>query len=235
MDDYHSEIVHGNKSSILEPVPDVSVSWVNPLKSLIENQPRYADAIIHTLVVPDSRFATNNLFFYNLYLELLKEQLNELGKIQNTIKQMAHLGEVDKNDEGLIREHNTCCKSVHELLTSMDLLSVTAQSEIDEVLINVLYKVQNNPFGNFTKGSIYSALLSHSSLVLFKRFCDMETEYQLGNSFKSLSEVSSSPKFFVPSENLLTRTWDKDRRNAWMLLYLYARQDHHILEDVVVS
>ena len=224
-----------SESSIQEPIPDVSMSWVTPLKTLIQNQPRHAHAIIHCLIVGDARFASNNLFFYNLYLDLLKDQLNELTALENALKRMADLGELDKSAENVLRKHSSCCDNIHQLLASLDVESLTPQSEIDETLMNLLYKVQNNSSGNFTKGSLYSALLSHPSLCLFKRFCDIETEYQLGNSFKSLTEIPTSPTFFVPSESLLTRTCGKDRPGAWKLLYLYARQDHHVLEDVVVG
>ena len=235
LDYYHSKIVEDGQSNILETVPDISMAWINPLKTLIRNQPRRAHAIIHCLIVSDARFASNNLFFYNLYMDRLKDQLHELTTLENTLKRMTDLGELDKGAENILRRYSSCCKSVHELLAAMDVQSLTAQSEIDETLMNLLYKVQNNPSGSFAKGSLYSALLAHPSLCLFKRFCDIETEYELGNSFKSLSEVSPSPKFFVPSESLLTRTCDIDRHSAWKLLYLYAREDHHILEDVVVS
>ncbi len=224
-----------NQSRILETVPDISMSWINPLKTLIQNQPRHAHAIIHSLIVEDARFASNNIFFYNLYLDLLKDKLNELTTLENALKRMTDLGELDKGAENILRKHSLCCKNIHQLLASMDVQSLTAQSEIDETLLNLLYKVQNNPSGNFTKGSLYSALLSHPSLCLFKRFLESETEYKLGNSFRILTEVAPSPTLFVPSENLLTRTCDKDRPGSWKLLYLYARQDHHILEDVVVS
>ena len=223
------------QSSIPESIPDVNMSWINPLKALVHNQPQIADAVIHCLIISDARFASNNLFFYDLYLDLLKEQLKELTTLENALKQMSKSGELDKSAESVLRKHSSCCKIIHELLVSMDVKSLTEQSEIDEILMNLLYKVENNSLGYFSKGSLYSALLSHPSQCLFRRFCDMETEYELGNSFKSFSEVTPSPRFFVPSESLLTRTCRKDRSVAWRLLYFYAKKDHHILEDVVVS
>ena len=235
LDYYYTKIVDESHSSILQPIPDVSVSWINPLKTLIHNQPRHAHAIIHCLIVEDARFASNNLFFYNLYLDLLNGQLNELTTLENALKRMTDSRELDNGAENVLKKLSFCCRKIHQLLASLDVQSLTPQSDIDETLMNLLYKMQNNSSGNFTKGSLYSALLSHPSLCLFKRFCDIETEYQLGNSFKSLSEISPSPTFFVPSESLLTRTCDKDRPCAWKLLYLYAKQDHHVLEDVVVG
>lgn len=232
MDDYHSKIVDDYESSAVKAIPDVSVSWRNPLKALIENQRELAHVMIHCLIVSDSRYAGNNDFFYDIYLDLLKGQLTKLTKLENTLKRTNESGE---SDESVERELNSSCKNIHQLLSSMFVQSLSAQSEIDEVLMNLVYKVQNNPCGNLTKGSLYSALLCQQTLCLFKRFCDIESEHQLGNAYKSLSDILPSQKFFVPSESLFTRTCDKDRPSAWKLLYLYARQNHHILEDVVVS
>ena len=208
------------------------MSWRNPLKALIENQPELAHVIIHCLIVTDPRYAANNDFFYNLYLDLLKCQLTKLTSLENTLKRTNDSGE---SDESAKSELNTCCKTIHQLLSSIFVQSLTTQSEIDEVLMNLVYEVQKNPCGSLTKGSLYSALLCQQNLCLFKRFCDIETEHQLGNTYKSLAEVAPSPTFFIPSESLFTRTCDKDRPSAWKLLFLYARQNHHILEDVVVS
>ena len=232
MDDYHSKIVNKCESITGKAIPDVSVSWRNPLKALIENQRELAHVIIHCLIVPDSRYAANNVFFYNIYLDLLKGQLTKLTTLENTLKRTTKSG---KSDESVESKLNTCCKNIHQLLSSMFVQSLSAQSEIDEVLMNLVYKVQKNPCGKLTKGSLYSALLCQQTLCLFKRFCDIETEHQLGNTYRSLSDISPSQTFFVPSESLFTRTCDKDRPGAWKLLFLFARQNHHILEDVVVS
>ncbi|XP_028414314.1 zinc finger FYVE domain-containing protein 26-like isoform X2 [Dendronephthya gigantea] len=233
LDYYHSELLGDSRSGITTIVPDVSMSWVDHLKTLISKQPRHAHAIIHSLIVPDARYANNNLFFYNLYLDLLKDKLNEMTSLENSLKEATTPGELNKTAKAMLKKHSLSCQNVHQLLSSMDVHLLIDHPEIDEVLMNLLYKAQSNPTGNFTKGSLYSSMLCHPSPYLFRRFCDFETEYQLGNSFRSFSEVSSAPRFFVPSESLLTRTCEKNRPTAWKLLYLYAKQDHHILEDVV--
>lgn len=235
LDYYHSQVVDKCQTYHYGNVPEVSISWKIPLKTLIHNQPEQAHALIDCLIASDTKFASNNAFFYEIYLDLLKHQLNELTILENTVKRMTTSSDMENDGENVLKKHRLCCKRIHQLLTALDVQSLTAQSEIDELLMNLLYKVQSKPSGCFTKGSLYSALMSHRSLSLFRRFCDIETDYHLGNIFKCLSEPSPSPKFFVPSESLLSRTCHKDRPSAWKLFYLYARQEHHILEDVVVS
>ena len=235
LDYYHSEVISDSRPGIINTVSDISMTWINHLNKLICKQPRHAHAIIHCLIVPDSRYASNNLLFYNLYLGFLKDKLDEMTILENSLKEATKSGELNKAAEAVLKKHSLTCRIVHQLLSSMDAQLCTDHPEIDEVLMNLLYKVQSNPTGNFTKGSLYSSMLCHPSPCLFRRFCDFETEYQLGNCFRSFSEVSPAPRFFVPSESLLSRTCESDRPSAWKLLYLYAKQDHHILEDVVVS
>lgn len=235
LDGYHSKIIVTNR--LAQKAPNISTSsWLKPLKNVVYKQPQIAHAIIQQLLGSGAEFASNNAFFQQLYLDMIKEYLTRLGALEESMKRNTDLNNADESELYIFGQHQLCCEAIHQLLIAWNPPLDTMELEVDELLMNLLHRVKNNPSEHLSKGSVYSALLVHSPDNLLQKFCSIENDWQLGLcSGSSLEQASSLARSFVPSEALLTCSCEKDRPNAWKLFYFHARNNHHILEEVVVS
>ena len=224
-----------NHGAFSQKVPNISSSWLKPLNNLVRKQPQVAHAIIRQLLGCGEEFADNNAFFQSLYLDLIREHLTRSAELDTSVRRISEHNDPGEHEQSMLEAHKLCCDTIHQLLVAMDPRSDIIEPEVDELLMNLLHRVQSSTLQRLSKGTIYSALLAHSSDYLFQKFCDIENDWQLGVCCSSSVELTPFSRMFLPSETLLIRSCGKPRPDAWKLFYFYARRNNHILEDVVVS
>lgn len=224
-----------------EKESDFNDAWMAPIKSMISTLPRLSFTILRSIFTPNEVDSRSDSSSYNTFImELLESSLNEIPLLEDMFKAVEHDNDSCTNKENVVKKREVCCSIVHELLSSMYTTLPTESSKIskniDELLMDLLYRVKNALSDYVTKSSVCCGLLSHKSLQLFQRFCSIEYDNEFnGNRVSILSGRFAPCNYLQPSKDLLTRACAEDRSAGWKLLFLKAKKDCHILEDVVVS